>query len=106
MLASVGNQFFLLSTSMIIVLLGISLYLWGFSVSWKLCVPIVYLIFMIPLPGIIWNQLTFPMALMASKVAAGVVGALGIPILREGNILHLPNVTLQVAEACSGLRSL
>lgn len=106
MLASVGNQFFMLATSMIIVLLGISLFFWGLSVTLKLFIPIVYLIFMIPLPGIIWNQLTFPMSLMASKIAAGVVDALGIPILREGNILHLPNVTLQVAEACSGLRSL
>src|SRR6056297_4071255 len=89
MVAAVGNQFFLLSSSMIIVLLGICLFFWGPAVAIKLLVPIVYLIFMIPLPSIIWNQLTFPLSLMASKAAAGLVDAIGLSILREGNILYL-----------------
>lgn len=105
-LGSVGTQFFLKATSMIAILLGISLFFWGMPVTLKLLVPILYLIFMIPLPGIIWNQLAFPLSLMASKVAANVIDLMGLSILREGNILQLPNVTLQVAEACSGLRSL
>lgn len=104
--AWVGSEYFLQGTSMILVLLGISLIFWGPGVTRKLLVPIAYLIFMIPLPAIIWDQLAFPLALMASKIAAFSVDAMGLSILREGNILYLPNVTLQVEEACSGLRSL
>lgn len=106
MVAWVGSEYFLQGTSMILVLVGISLIFWGPGVTRKLLVPIAYLIFMIPLPAIIWDQLAFPLALMASKIAAFSVDAMGLSILREGNILYLPNVTLQVEEACSGLRSL
>lgn len=106
MLAWVGSEYFLQGASMIPVLLGISMLFWGPAVTGKMLVPIVYLIFMIPLPAIIWNQLAFPLALMASKVAAQTIDLMGLVILREGNILYLPNVTLQVEEACSGLRSL
>jgi exosortase len=61
---------------------------------------------MIPLPGLIYYQMTFPLQLLASRVgAAGLVG-LGIHTVREGNLLFLPNCTLEVVEACSGVRSL
>ncbi|WP_035244505.1 exosortase/archaeosortase family protein [Desulfonatronovibrio hydrogenovorans] len=106
MLAWIGSEYFLQAASMIPVLLGISLFFWGRGVTWKLAVPILYLIFMIPLPAIIWDQIAFPLSLMASKISADFINFLGMPILREGNILYLPNVTLQVEEACSGLRSL
>lgn len=104
--AWVGSEYFLQGTSMIVVLLGSVIYLRGGRVGGILLVPVLYLIFMIPLPAIIWNQLAFPLALLASKAAAGVIQLLGWSILREGNILTLPNITLQVADACSGLRSL
>jgi len=101
-----ANVNFLSATSLIPVLLGISLFFWGTSVTRRLLVPVLFLIFMIPLPAIIWNQLAFPLSLMASKLSADFIHILGMPILREGNILYLPNVTLQVEEVCSGLRSL
>lgn len=102
----VGSEYFLQGTSLILVLLGSVIFLWGTGAGYILLVPILYLIFMIPLPAIIWNQIAFPLALFASKGATEAIQSLGWSILREGNILHLPNITLQVADACSGLRSL
>lgn len=104
--AWVGSEYFLQGTSMIVVLLGSVLYLWGWRVTLLTLVPIIYLVFMVPLPAIIWNKLSFPLALFASKISADLVSAIGLSIFREGNILTLPNITLQVADACSGLRSL
>jgi exosortase len=65
-----------------------------------------YLIFMIPLPTIIYYQLTFPLQLLASRLGESGLVALGVPAVREGNLLILPNCTLEVVEACSGVRSL
>jgi exosortase len=61
---------------------------------------------MIPIPTIVFNRITFPLQLLASKVAATVLPVLGVPILREGNVINLPSMALEVAEACSGIRSL
>src|SRR5438094_3984296 len=61
---------------------------------------------MIPIPAIIFNQITFPLQLLASRVAAGVLPWAGVPVLREGNVIRLPAMALEVAEACSGIRSL
>ncbi len=65
-----------------------------------------FLLFMIPIPAILFNQITFPLQLLASQVASTLLPLLGVPILREGNVLHLPAMPLEVAEACSGIRSL
>ena len=104
--AWVGSEYFLQGTSLILVLLGSVLFLWGWSVTRLCLVPLLYLVFMVPLPAIIWNKIAFPLALFASKVSADAVSTMGLSILREGNILILPNITLQVVDACSGLRSL
>jgi exosortase len=61
---------------------------------------------MIPLPAVIYYQLTFPLQLLASRLGANGLVALGVPTVREGNLLILPNCTLEVVEACSGVRSL
>ncbi len=61
---------------------------------------------MIPIPAIIFNQITFPLQILASKVASGALPLCGVPVLREGNVIHLPAMPLEVAEACSGIRSL
>lgn len=104
--ATVGTEFFLQRTSLIIVLFGVSLFLFGNRVTQKLLVPIAYLMFMVPLPAIIWNKIAFPMQLFSSAVTEEVVRVFGIPIFREGNVLHLAQTTLEVVDACSGLRSL
>ena len=61
---------------------------------------------MIPLPAIVFNQIAFPLQFQASRLASGLLGVAGVPVLREGNIIQLPSLTLDVVEACSGIRSL
>ncbi|MDQ7837635.1 MAG: exosortase/archaeosortase family protein [Thermodesulfobacteriota bacterium] len=106
LVARVGSEYFLQRTSMILVLFGLSLFLMGKKFTKKASFPMAYLFFMIPVPAIIWDKIAFPMKLFASYLAVKVIGLIGIPIFREGNILHLANTTLEVADACSGLRSL
>ncbi len=92
--------------SMLIVIFGSVLFLFGVEVSRIVLFPICYLIFMIPLPAIIWNKLSLPLSLFASSISTHIMKMLGLVVLREGNVITLPNITLQVVEACSGLRSL
>jgi len=78
----------------------------GWDYLRALLFPIAFLLLMIPIPAILFNQITFPLQLLASKMAAAILPLLGVPILREGNVINLPAMTLEVAEACSGIRSL
>jgi exosortase len=105
-LGTIGAEYFLQRTSMIFVFFGLCLFLAGKSFTKKAAIPILYLIFMIPIPSIVWNEIAFPMQLLASSLAEGVIQALGIPVFRGGNILQLSNTSLEVIDACSGLRSL
>jgi exosortase len=101
-----GAEFFLQRVSFAIFAAGVLVYVWG----WKLLRETLLLIFLylltVPLPSIIFNQIALPLQLFASIVSEHVLGWLSIPVFREGNILELPNMTLSVAEACSGIRSL
>ena len=106
LVATTGSEFFLQRTSMIPVLLGLVLYLFGSGYTKKILLPVCYLLFMIPLPAILWNKIAFPMQLFSTALTESVVQFIGIPVLREGNILHLAQTTLEVVDACSGLRSL
>jgi exosortase len=102
-----GAEFFTTRVSMIGVLAGMTLYLTGWRFTREIWFAFFFLLFMIPVPYIIYYSATFPLQLFGSKVASVVIGLIGIPHLRQGNIIHLPdNYSLEVAEACSGLRSL
>ena len=105
-IAFVGSEYFLQRSSMSVVLLGLALFVGGKSMSKKLLYPICYLLLMIPIPAVIWSAVAFPMQLVASALSENMVQLLGVPIFREGNILHLSETTLEVVDACSGLRSL
>ena len=101
-----GAELFLTRVSLIGVIAGSVLFVWGWEHFRLLAFPIAFLLLMIPLPAIIFNQLAFPLQLVASSAGETAIAAAGIPVLREGNLLHLPGRTLEVAEACSGIRSL
>jgi len=101
-----GAEVFTTEISMLGVIAGAVLYLGGWGHLRVLLFPILFLISMIPLPAIIFNQITFPLQILASQFGESVLMALQIPVLREGNVINLANTSLEVAEACSGIRSL
>jgi exosortase len=68
--------------------------------------PWAVLILMIPIPSLLLQQVTFPLQLLASKMATVLLELVGVPVLRQGNIIVLASIPLDVAEACSGIRSL
>jgi exosortase len=101
-----GAELFLTRVSLVGLIGGIVLFVWGREHFRILFFPIAFLVLMVPLPSIIFNQIAFPLQLVASRAGETVIAAAGIPVLREGNVLHLPGRSLEVAEACSGIRSL
>jgi exosortase len=103
---TLGAELFLARASLIGVTAGTVLFLGGWQRLRVLLFPLAFLLLMVPLPAIIFNQIAFPLQLLASHVGEYTVSSLEIPILREGNVLILANATLEVAEACSGIRSL
>ena len=94
------------SLSMVLLISGAVIYIYGYRIFKALLFPIAMLLFMIPVPAQIYSVLTMPLQLLVSKISVLVAQILGMPIYREGNVIHLPNRTLQVVQACSGLRSM
>lgn len=101
-----ATEFFTMRLSLLVVIAGMIVFLAGWEHFRLLLFPFFYLFFMIPIPSIILQKVTFPMQLFASGVATEVMQGIGVPVLREGNVIHLPHTSLEVAEACSGIRSL
>jgi exosortase len=101
-----GAELFLTRVSILIVLTGALLFTLGWQTLRALAFPLSFLILMIPIPAIIFNQIAFPLQLFASQVGEATLAALSIPVLREGNVIILAHTSLEVAEACSGIRSL
>lgn len=102
----IGAELFLSRISILGVVAGAVLFVGGWRRLRILAFPIAFLLLMIPIPAIIFNQIALPLQLLASRVGEISMSALGIPVLREGNVIVLANTTLEVAEACSGIRSL
>jgi len=101
-----GSELFLTRVALVGTVAGIVLYLYGWAHLRILAFPIAFLLLMIPLPAIVFNKIAFPLQLFASRVGESAISAANIPVLREGNVLILANTQLEVAEACSGIRSL
>ena len=91
---------------MLLVLAGFVILFLGWTLFRAALFPWAFLLLMIPIPTIVFNQITFPLQLLASQVASTVLPVLGVPVLREGNVINLPAMPLEVAQACSGIRSL
>lgn len=101
-----GSELFLSRISLVILLAGVVLCFGGRQFLKELRFALLVLLLAIPLPTILFNQITFPLQILASKLASGLLPFFGVPVLREGNVIELPMMKLEVAEACSGIRSL
>jgi exosortase D (VPLPA-CTERM-specific) len=105
-LAVLGVEIFTARVSMLILLAGLVIVFRGWKFFRAVLFPLAFLILMIPLPNLIQQKFTFPLQLLASKLATGMLETVGVPVLREGNLISLAKKQLEVAQACSGIRSL
>ncbi len=101
-----GAELFLSRISLVILLAGLVLTFGGWQLLKELRFPLLVLILAIPIPAILFNEITFPLQILASKLASALLSLCGVPVLREGNVIELSAMKLEVAEACSGIRSL
>jgi len=105
-LATLGAELFTTRVAFLESVIGAILFLGGTAALRILAFPILLLFFMIPIPAIIYNRITFPLQMFASTVAENALMLIGIPVYRDGNVLELASQKLSVVEACSGIRSL
>jgi exosortase len=101
-----GVELFTARMSFIFLLTGLIWTFFGWAMVRALQFPLLVLVLAIPFPAIVFNQITFPLQLLASRIASDILPLLGVPTLHEGNVIELPIMKLEVAEACSGIRSL
>jgi exosortase len=106
LLATLGAELFTARMSFVITLIGVVWTLGGTVMLKKLAFPLFLLFFMVPIPAVIYSAATFKLQILASQLADGALTLLSVPVLREGNVLELPNQRLSVVDACSGIRSL
>ena len=101
-----GADLFLSRFSFILLTAGVVWTLLGRTILSRIKFVLFVLLLAVPIPAVVFNQLTFPLQLLASRLSAAALPLAGVPVLREGNIIQLPAMELEVAEACSGIRSL
>ena len=101
-----GAEFFTTRISMLGIIAGSLVFLFGWEHLRIMLFPVAFLLLMIPIPTIIFNQVAFPLQLLASRFAEGTLATCQVPVFREGNVINLANTSIEVAEACSGIRSL
>jgi exosortase len=105
-LGTFGAELFLARVSFVLLLGGLVVYFLGWKMLRAVAAPWAVLFLMIPLPVIVFNEIALPLQFLASKLAGNTLDLLGVPALREGNVITLPSISLNVVEACSGIRSL
>jgi exosortase len=101
-----GVELFTARMSFVMLLTGLIWTFFGWAMMKALRFPLLVLILAIPFPAIVFNQITFPLQLLASRIASDILPVFHVPTLHEGNVIELPAMKLEVAEACSGIRSL
>jgi exosortase D (VPLPA-CTERM-specific) len=99
-----GAELFTTRVSMLIFIIGLTWFLYGYDVFKLLRFPLAFLFLMLPLPGFVARSLTFPLQLSASIGSVNLLHSLGVSVYREGNVIDLGFTQLQVVEACNGLR--
>jgi exosortase len=105
-LATIGAGLFLNSVALWIALIGVVLVIGGIPWARGLAFPLLLLLFALPKLAVVYNQITLPLQLLASRMAAATLAGVGIHVVREGNILVLNAFRISVAEACNGVRYL
>ena len=105
-LGVLGAELFFSRTSLLILLAGLIILFQGWVFFRAVLFPWAFLILMVPIPTLILQKVTFPLQLVASKLATRLLEVVGVPVLRQGNVIVLASMPLDVAEACSGIRSL
>jgi len=98
--------FFTSGFSILLFFVGLSLYLFGIEWTKRISFPLGFLVFMFPLPMGAIAAFSFPLKLMVSNLAASFLNLFGLPIFREGAVVHLARTTLTIDDPCSGIRSL
>ena len=106
LVGDLGAELFLSRLSFVILLTGMTICFGGWALFGELRFSILVLLLAIPVPAIVLNHITLPLQMLASKVASATLPLFGVPVLRDGNVIRLPVMDLEVAEACSGIRSL
>jgi exosortase len=106
LIGTFGAELFLSRVSLILLMGGAVVFFVGWAMLRAVLFPLCFLVLMVPIPAIVFSQITLPLQILASKLAAGTLPICGVPVLREGNIINLPAMPLEVAQACSGIRSL
>lgn len=106
LVGTAGIEYFLTRISFVGVIAGAILFLFGWAQLRAVSFPLFLLLLAIPLPAILFNQVAFPLQMLATTLGVGILRLLDVPVLREGNVIVLATTTLEVAEACSGIRSL
>jgi exosortase len=101
-----GVELMSMRVAFVLTLIGLQVLFLGLPMTRVLAFPLAFLFLMVPLPQSLVNVIAFPLQLVAADLAVGGLHLFGFPVLREGNILHLPATQLFVKDACSGLRSL
>jgi exosortase len=101
-----GAELFLSRISLLILLVGLTLSFGGREMLAELRFVFLVLLLAIPIPAIIFNQITLPLQTLAAESASSLLPLFAVPVLREGNVIVLPMMKLEVAQACSGIRSL
>lgn len=99
-------EYFTMRSSLITVIAGILLFLLGRRAFLIMLLPVAYLLFMVPIPYIVYDAFAFPLKMFVTKVSVAFLQSIGVIVMREGNILMFPSTTLEVADACSGIRSI
>ena len=105
-LGTAGAEVFTQRVSLLLLLGSLVLFLYGWARLRIVAFPLLFMLLAIPLPYVVYYGLTIPMQAFAAKLAVGGLKIIGVPALTQGNIIHLPGGSLEVAEACSGIRSL
>src|SRR5215813_7277006 len=106
LLGDIGAELFLMRSSLIIIVSGLVLFHLGPRVLRVLAFPLAFLFFLVPIPSVLFYAVAFPLQNLAARNAASILDLLGVPVLLDGNVIHLSQISLGVTEACSGIRSL